>query len=444
MSLLALQAALLALGGALPGAEAGPPGGEAWAGGDRRLGDVPAAAQSRYAAAVLERESAARIVTVGILFPAGSSEDPPGGEGTAALLAGVLRRQGAPALARHGAAVAAELSESDLHLTLMAPPAAWRGAFVALETLLYESPLSGDALEAARAEVAGILAFEAGAPGRAFDLERARLLRGADAPGARPALGTPASTGSLTLADLEAFRAAHLRPEEATLAAHGPVEPSDLASLVGTDVEEVAGSARDGEGAGARTSAGIPRPGTPPAGWERGERILVDRDLTSSWVSAAFPFPPETPDLHLRFLAQLAREELTPVPPEPGLFHADASTAAVDGVPVLVLTASVDPGITLAWEERLAGLVGAMATDLPDGSFFQLARRRFRTRTLLGLTVPEARVEWMARRRAAGLPPRPDVVGEIRDLDRNAVLRTAALAGPARVIVFGPVEMMGR
>ena len=443
MSLIALQAALLALGGALPAAYTDP-GGGATAGGDRRPRDVPAAVQSRYAAAVLEREGAARILTVGILFPAGSSEDPPGREGAAALLAGVLRRQGAPALARHGAAVAAELSENDLHLTLMTPAAAWREAFVALETLLYESPLSAEALEAARAEVAGILAFETGAPGRAFDFERARFLRGADAPGARPALGTPASTGSVTLADLEAFRAAHLRPEDATLAAHGSVEPSDLASLIGTEVEEVPGPAGNGEGAGARTAAGSPRPGTLPAGWERGERILVDRDLRSSWVSAAIPFPPGTPDLHLRFLLQLARQELDPVPPEPGLFHADASTTAIDGVPVLVLTASVDPGITPAWEERLAGLVAALASGFPDGTFFQLARRRFRTRTLLELAVPEARVEWMARRRAAGLPPLPDLAGEILDLDRNAVLRTAGLAGPARVIVFGPAEMMGR
>ena len=50
----------------------------------------------------------------------------------------------------------------------------------------------------------------------------------------------------------------------------------------------------------------------------------------------------------------------------------------------------------------------------------------------------------MARRRATGLPPLPDVAGGIRNLDRNAVLRTAARAGPARVIVFGPGEMMGR
>ena len=77
MSRLALQAALLALGGALPGAEAGPGAGAA-AGAERQPRDVPAAAQSRYAAAVLERESAARILTVGILFPAGSSEDPRG------------------------------------------------------------------------------------------------------------------------------------------------------------------------------------------------------------------------------------------------------------------------------------------------------------------------------------------------------------------------------
>ena len=433
MSRLALQAALLAFGGALPGAE---PGAGAAAGGDRPSREVPAALQSRYGAAVLERESAARIVTVGILFPAGSSEDPPGREGTAALLAGVLRRQGAPALARHGAAVTAELSESDLHLTLMAPRDAWREAFVALETLLYESPLSGDALEAARDEVAGILAFEAGAPGRAFDLERARLLRGADAPGARPALGTPASTGSLTLADLEAFRGAHLRPEEATLAAHGPVEPSELASLVGTDVEEVRG---------ARVAAGSPRPGTLPAGWETGgadprgpgshEQLGVRGGPLSSGDAGS---PPQASSCSwpgrrsTRFRPSRASSMPMPRWPRSTAFLCSCSPrASIPGS--RPHGRSGWPAWWPPWRpvfptERSSSWRGGVSGRAPSSSW------RSRKHGWNG---------WREGEQPASHPS-PMWRGEILDLDRNAVLRTAALAGPARVIVFGPGEMMGR
>ena len=457
-----LPAALLAVEGALPEADAAGRHlhrrATAWG----PVRSVRAARpQAPYAAAVLDADPEARLLTVVVLFSAGSSRDPLGQEGTAALLASVLRRQAAGALARYGATVETELTADDLLVTLLTPPDAWREAIIALERLLYEAPLSASALEGARSERLEILAFEAGAPVRAFELERTRLLLGPDARGARPAHGSPASVGALALADLEAFRASHLRAEDATFAAHGPVEAAGLASLLASEIEELPRRSRamDRDGVppgreeplppaplllhlGTREVAGIPPPGAGPAAWEDGARVLVDLELTSSWVSVAFPFPAGTPDLRLDFLAHLIREELSPRPPSPGLFRSDVSKVMIEDAPVLVLTASVDPRITLAWEARLTGLMEQMATQLPEGAFFQLATRRFRTQTLLEHALPEKRVGWVARRRAAGLPPAPDLVAEIRSLDRSTVMRTAGAAGPPRVIVHGPRSMM--
>ncbi len=462
MSWLTLPAALLAVGGALPGTD---PAARALGRGAGAGQAIPSVREARprgpYAAAVLDADPEARILAVGVLFPAGSSHDPPGREGTAALLAGVLRRQAAGALTRYGATVETELTANDLLVTLLTPPDTWREAIIALETLLYEAPLPEATLEDARSELLEILAFEAGAPVRSFERERARLVLGPEARGTRPALGSPVSVGPLALADLEAFRASHLRAEGATLAAHGPVEAAALGSLLSSEVEEPSARSRAVERVeappgvgdplppaplllhlGTRETTGVPPPGAGPPAWEVGERVLVDHELTSSWVSAAFPFPAGTPELLLDFLAHLAGEELNPQPPSPGLFWSDVSKVTIGGAPVLVLTASVDPRIALAWEARLTGLIGEMATWPPEGAFFQLARRRFRTRTLLELALPERRVGRMARRRAAGLPPSPDLVAEIRGLDRSAVIRTAELAGPPRVIVYGPRAMM--
>ena len=248
-----------------------------------------------------------------------------------------------------------ELTADDLLVTLLTPPDAWREAIIALERLLYEAPLSASALEGARSERLEILAFEAGAPVRAFELQRTRLLLGPDARGARPAHGSPASVGALALADLEAFRASHLRAEDATFAAHGPVEAAGLASLLASEIEELPRRSRamDRDGVppgreeplppaplllhlGTREVAGIPPPGAGPAAWEEGARVLVDLELTSSWVSVAFPFPAGTPDLRLDFLAHLIREELSPRPPSPGLFRSDVSKVMIEDAPVLV------------------------------------------------------------------------------------------------------------
>lgn len=417
--------------------------------------------QAPYAASVLDSDPRARTLALGILFPTGSADDPPGQEGTAALLASVLRRQAGPALAPYGATMDTEVSTDGLLVTLVAAPDRWRQAVLGLEVLLYESPLSPTALSQARAEVLEILTFEAGAPVRAFELARASFLLGPDARGSRPTIGSMASVGRLTLDDLATFRALRLRPEDATLAAHGPVRADELASLLSSEVEQLerdvplatSGAALPGVPDSIPPAPALllhqtpeawrfPVNGAGAAAWEAGDRILMDLELTSSWISAAFPFPQGTPGLLLDFLAHLIAEDLTPSPPDPGLFNAQASTITIEGAPVLVVTATVDPRVTFHWEARLAEATTRMGAEPPRGAFFDLAKRRFRALTLMDLAVPENRVGWLARRRAAGLAPFPDLDVQVQSLDRATVSRLAETAGPPRIIVYGPRSMM--
>jgi hypothetical protein len=186
-----------------------------------------------------------------------------------------------------------------------------------------------------------------------------------------------------------------------------------------------------------------PEPTGPPA-WTTGERRLVDRELTSTWISVAFPFPRGTPDLLLAFLGHLILEELTPTPPDPGLYEAGVEQLRLRDSPVVVVTASVDPRVAAEWEERLSRAFRELAEAPPAGAFFELARRRFRSELLLELALPERRARWLARRTATATDTSIDLTTGVWSLRRTEVGGAAAAAGPSRTILMGPLQMMDR
>jgi hypothetical protein len=170
---------------------------------------------------------------------------------------------------------------------------------------------------------------------------------------------------------------------------------------------------------------------------------VLERELTSVWISHAVPFPVGTPPLLLDFLASLVLEALTPSPPDPGLYEAGVTALEIGGSPLLVVTASVDPRAGARWESRVSGAVGDLALAPPEGAFFELARRRFRSTVLLDLSIPENRSAWIARQVARGDSAElPDPVGDVWRISGPAVAALAANAGPARTLLFGPVGMM--
>jgi hypothetical protein len=170
---------------------------------------------------------------------------------------------------------------------------------------------------------------------------------------------------------------------------------------------------------------------------------VLERELTSVWISHAVPFPVGTPPLLLDFLARLVLEALTPSPPDPGLYEAGVTTVEIGGSPVLVVTTSVDPRSGGRWETRVSEAVRDLALAPPEGAFFELARRRFRSTVLLDLSVPENRSAWIARQVArSGSAELPDPVGDVWRISGPAVAALASSAGPSRTLLFGPVGMM--
>lgn len=113
------------------------------------------------------------------------------------------------------------------------------------------------------------------------------------------------------------------------------------------------------------------------------------------------------------------------------------------GAPVLQVTATVDPRIALRWEEKIVATLELLAESPPEGAFFELARRRFRTARLMGVATPEGLARWIALN-AADDGTIPDLTGEVWGLDQEGVRGLARGLGPPRFLLYGPESMLGR
>jgi hypothetical protein len=435
-------------------------------------------APAAYQAVHFLPDPESRVVAVALRFPAGAAEDPVGQEGRAHLFGRVLQRAATDPLIGHGAQVMVEVGTEETVVVLLAAPDSWREALLELEALLYTRVPTQAEVDAARAEAAQVLQFEEGAPVRGFERERAVLLLGPTHPAARPAVGTVGTIVGLQPSDLAAFRTEHLRRGSGVAALTGPVDRAEVEAAFQSSVSLVTLGRSplprplpvppDAAGAAVAPVSGadgaatlLPPPvlrahgvGLPPLrvpatatgapAWSTPERVVLDRSLTSTWMAIAFPFPPGSPGFLLDFLAHLVIENLIRTPPDPGLFEADVSVERIRDAPVVVISASVDPFRAEEWEGRLRSAFDSLASAPPEGAFFELTRRRFRSRVLLDLAVPENLVRWIVREASLGRVPLADPEVELWRLEREGVAEAARAAGPPRSVLYGPQGLTGR
>ena len=416
----------------------------------------------------------ARVVAVAIRFPAGSASDPVGAEGRAFLFARVLEATANQQLAALQARVQVEVAPLEFMVTVLAPPSGWSRAVQEVVTLLHTATPSAALLESARTNLLQILRFEEGSPGRAFERERAFLLLGTTHPAARPVPGTAGTLPGLGVEDLVAFRSEHLRDATGTIVVTGPIVEADVRSAFGTAITLPAPGRRSEtpprplptetpapppaaaadtwataepgslpaapllRGPSQSPALRIPPPGSSPRAWESGDRAVLDRQVTATWMAMAFPFPEGSPPLLLDFLAHLVMENLNRTPPDPGLYEAWATVEQVRGAPVIVISASVDPFRSSEWESRLSGAFEVLGDSPPVGAFFELTRRRFRSRLIMEMAAPENVVVWTARRAELGWDRIEDPEHEIWRLTPESVADAARGAGPIRALLYGP------
>ncbi len=428
----------------------------------------PATAQERVLAQI---DPGGWLTGVTLLVPSGSAMDPAGSEGTALVLGRLLELEGNAQLSSRGARLEVEVRRDDMALTLLAPPEEWVDALDELRALLF----GGGPLPEARAsslleQQRDRAIFEEGAPVRDFEVERARLLLGAASPGARSRDGTRSSIATIDAESLRRFRDAHFDPARVRIAVAGPATELQLRQAFPGGFEEVRPTApfvrstpltprprpdtaaalpgdadlspelRPGPLLRLRSVLEPPVPGSGPRAWDTGRRDVIDRELTSTWMSVIWPFPAGTSEILLGFLGHLAAQAVVTTPPDPGLFRIEFALDEHEGAPVLVVSASVDPRTTRAWEAKITGVIEALAASPPEGAFFELGRRRYRSARLLATAAPGDRSRWLARTAHAGRSV-PDEELEIWALTREAVSRGATAAGEPRVLLMGPRAM---
>lgn len=417
------------------------------------------------------------LVALSVRFPNGAASDPADQSGAAFLLGRVVEEEGNPRIAELSARLSVDVARNEFTLTLLAPPDRWIEAWERMRPLLESSPLSESVVADARTRHGERLLFEAGAPGRNFEVEEAAYLYGASTPEARPIAGTREGIEGLERSDLEAARARVIRWEEAIAALVGPIDENDAGVVFSGPTLQVGppppvapptAPAEDAADTTGADSLGAAPPVIPPgaadapavrigrrspvlqapsgaqegtAPWNSRDRRTIDRDVTSTWITVAWPLPSGAPLVLEDFLVHLIEEALNPTPPDPGVYWAEVEIRSVRGTPVLVVNASVDPGSALEWEERILDEVEQVATDPPRGAFFELARRRYRSARLLGHAVPEDRARWIARTWARhGEIPR--IPAEVWGLERGQVSALAEARGEPRILLFGPMNLM--
>jgi hypothetical protein len=438
---------------------------------------VAASAQNAYEHAIAQPDPGGVVVALTIRFPAGSALDPEGEEGTAFILGRVLEEEANLRLAPLRSRIEVGVGRHEFLVTLLSPASSWAEALRVLEGILDDGSLSESTASRIRDRQAERALFELGAPVRAFEVERARLVLGVSTPGARPIDGTRESMLRIPDDGPLRFRARHLDRAQATIAVVGPVSESDLERALGPGVRHTSPTAPPTRAAVPAARAAVPTPpvadtgvvevparqaaplppapltrlrtgsagalgiGSGPAAWSTGSRDILDRDLTSTWIAIAWPFPEGTSEVLLDFLGHILLGSVVQSPPEPGLFGIEVSIDFRDASPLLVVSAAVDPRTTLAWEERILQGMARMADSPPEGAFFELGRRRFRNTRLLATAGAADRSRWIARTLGTSRPL-PDEELQIWALSRTLLSSASEATAPPRILLMGPRAMI--
>ena len=376
-------------------------------------------------AAVLEivERPASPIVGVSIAIPVGSVADPADRPGAVRVTAEAIVEEIETLVRLGNLEGRVSLAPDRTVLTFLVRPDRLDEFFEAFGQAAYGSGPRAQAVETARRQREEVLRFEVDSPVREVAIERRALLYGVGDTRNSPPEGTLESILALDEIQVQTTRRSVFRSGEARVVVVGPVaSPAPAAG---------APAARVPSGT---TSAG-------PA-WSVVDRRVVNRDVTNTWLSVAFPVPADLPRIAVLYVADRMSQELNALPPDPGLFSASVDVVEMPEGEVILVHAAVLPESADALESRIHALPGELALAR-DPAFFRLHRSRFRARSL----VREAAPEEAAARMAVELLTRGailDFEDAVWTLDAGGAADAAASLGPPRTLVFGPSLAGGR
>jgi zinc protease len=236
---------------------------DAW--GDWRDADSPAQPARTVLAngvtLIVQQDRRHGLAAASLQLPVGSRNDPEGKEGLASL---TLRSLAAGLQRSHSddPGTVVRLTRDQMELTFPIDPADLRASLQALATTLMAPRPAAEILEPARGAALNEAERHFRDPASVgLELFREKVFSGH--PYAHDPAGTQPGLKAITVADLESFRAQHVRPSGAVLALAGDLDPSSLVDIVRAlfgDWHNAGGAAspgliRPGESSGRQTAA---------------------------------------------------------------------------------------------------------------------------------------------------------------------------------------------
>lgn len=367
-----------------------------------------------YAAVSVDNGTRATLVVIGARLPVGSVHDVVGLEGTAWLLGKTLAAQANAALSGD-AGVTVDVGRSSTLFTLSALPDAWGVAWAMLERTLFDATLDSTSFERERTRLSGQVLFQSGSPALDSEGRVVQLVSSPSNPWARSPRGTRASLDALTIHDAQLLRRSKYSATSSVVAAVGLGDNAVLrehpAQLVNS----------------------------PPQGpaWTVGTRLDVTQEVTSSWISVAYPLQGPLSRTVMEFVAHLIRWRLSPLPPDPDRYEVAVRLVDAPLGVVIVVDGAVAPEASKLFEQEVVRVVSDLALDPPAGDVFTWDRRRFRTARLLTEATPELAV---ARITSDLLRDgkRRDLAEDMWEITPAAVAGALLALGQPRVFRLGP------
>lgn len=370
------------------------------------------------------------MTTVTLIFPDGARNDPAGAAGATFLLGRLLETEGESALLPLGGRLAIQVDLDQVAVTLSVPNRHWEAAWGEVERLLTTQPIPDEGLDRVKTRRLDELLFQQGAPVFTFlaHWQRYALASGlpADVDPGRPTGGTLDDVRALSAEILERRRAQvfQLNRSRVLLMAPPPPESSVLQDF------------------GVSGQSDFLPSHEPPGRW-RGEREVMDRELTSTWIGIAWLIPDEAHWVTVSFLARQVHERLNPALPEQGVFRTDVTPVRAGSQRFLTVVSTVDPAVATRRESQILAIVDDLATGTLSGLGLDLAQRRWKSDLARRRANPMEEGGWLAQHLppdATAMLPDPEALSAFL---AGPVLRDLAAGLPeARVLLYGPVPMM--
>ncbi len=371
---------------------------------------------------VVASEPGTPVVATEVLVLTGPADEPDGQEGVAYLAARAVTEPIQPLLDSLGAHLTVRPLKDALSFTVTAAPDVWEDATASLLVSLFHDPVQESAVVRERAAIRADLLGREANPADAANREADVALYGEDHPWGRPTVGTPASVAGITAEDVDDFLRSSFSPERTIAAVVGPVDPEGAYDHLGRFIE-----------AGEPLSFEIDsiEPSESP--------VRRDYNSITTWITVGYRIPGDADLDALRFLAQLALDELEFSPLRRSVFNARAQIDPRVSGGELRFQLVAPPEEADDWAKRIVEVVEEVAHEEMHEVQFRTHLRRYRGERLQTLAPPEERARELARELL--LTGTTDGLQlEIEEMTVERLRRAVAQLEAPVVVLLGPFQ----